>query len=136
MCNAVSTARLQGQFVATSAARCAGAARGGGARGAGGGRGGARAGRRRAARAGLRGRAAARRAGRPARPGLPRGADREGSVRSHRSLLYHYCSPRTDRTFHRVFVSGIDEEFMPWLVDEVSSEIESIVTSRDVITGT
>ncbi|CAB3234256.1 unnamed protein product [Arctia plantaginis] len=29
---------------------------------------------------------------------------------------------------------GIDEEFMPWLVEEVSSEIESIVTSRDVIT--
>ncbi|CAD0252998.1 unnamed protein product [Spodoptera exigua] len=29
---------------------------------------------------------------------------------------------------------GIDEEFMPWLVDEVSKEIESIITSRDVIT--
>ncbi|KAJ8732366.1 hypothetical protein PYW08_015096 [Mythimna loreyi] len=28
---------------------------------------------------------------------------------------------------------GIDEEFMPWLVDEVSKEIESIITSRDVI---
>ncbi|KAH9644778.1 hypothetical protein HF086_016272 [Spodoptera exigua] len=30
--------------------------------------------------------------------------------------------------------AGIDEEFMPWLVDEVSKEIESIITSRDVIT--
>ncbi|XP_075970104.1 radial spoke head protein 3 [Anticarsia gemmatalis] len=28
---------------------------------------------------------------------------------------------------------GIDEEFMPWLVNEVSQEIESIITSRDVI---
>ncbi|XP_028026458.1 radial spoke head protein 3 homolog B isoform X1 [Bombyx mandarina] len=29
---------------------------------------------------------------------------------------------------------GVDEEFMPWLVKEVSLEIESIITSRDVIT--
>ncbi|XP_063821176.1 radial spoke head protein 3 homolog B [Ostrinia nubilalis] len=29
---------------------------------------------------------------------------------------------------------GVDEEFMPWLVREVSQEIESIITSRDVIT--
>ncbi|KAL0892582.1 hypothetical protein ABMA27_015679 [Loxostege sticticalis] len=29
---------------------------------------------------------------------------------------------------------GVDEEFMPWLVREVSEEIESIITSRDVIT--
>lgn len=31
--------------------------------------------------------------------------------------------------------AGVDEEFMPWLVAEVSAEIESIITSRDVITG-
>ncbi|XP_037298992.1 trichohyalin [Manduca sexta] len=29
---------------------------------------------------------------------------------------------------------GVDEEFMPWLVSAVSQEIESIITSRDVIT--
>ncbi|KAI5638648.1 radial spoke protein 3 domain-containing protein [Phthorimaea operculella] len=29
---------------------------------------------------------------------------------------------------------GVDDEFMPWLVNEVSQEIESIITSRDVIT--
>lgn len=34
-----------------------------------------------------------------------------------------------------LFVAGVDEEFMPWLVAEVSQEIESIITSRDVITG-
>lgn len=31
--------------------------------------------------------------------------------------------------------TGIDEEFMPWLVEEVSREIESLITSRDVIIG-
>ncbi|XP_052753263.1 radial spoke head protein 3 homolog B isoform X2 [Galleria mellonella] len=30
--------------------------------------------------------------------------------------------------------TGVEEEFMPWLVEEVSKEIESIITSRDVIT--
>ncbi|KOB67370.1 putative Flagellar Radial spoke protein [Operophtera brumata] len=30
--------------------------------------------------------------------------------------------------------TGVDEEFMPWLVAEVSAEVESIITSRDVIT--
>ncbi|XP_039749267.1 radial spoke head protein 3 homolog A, partial [Pararge aegeria] len=30
--------------------------------------------------------------------------------------------------------TGVEEEFMPWLVDEVSHEIESIITSRDVLT--
>ncbi|KAM3961947.1 LOW QUALITY PROTEIN: radial spoke head protein 3 [Aphomia sociella] len=34
---------------------------------------------------------------------------------------------------HRI-QRGVDEEFMPWLVEEVSKEIESIITSRDVIT--
>lgn len=34
-----------------------------------------------------------------------------------------------------ITVAGVDEEFMPWLVAEVSQEIESIITSRDVITG-
>ncbi|CAH0728089.1 unnamed protein product, partial [Brenthis ino] len=29
---------------------------------------------------------------------------------------------------------GVEEEFMPWLIQEVSQEIESIITSRDVIT--
>ncbi|XP_049866205.1 radial spoke head protein 3 homolog B [Pectinophora gossypiella] len=29
---------------------------------------------------------------------------------------------------------GVDDEFMPWLVEEVSQEIESIITSRDLIT--
>ncbi|CAK1552433.1 unnamed protein product [Leptosia nina] len=33
------------------------------------------------------------------------------------------------RRLHR----GVEEEFMPWLVEEVSKEIESIITSRDVI---
>ncbi|XP_047527259.1 radial spoke head protein 3 homolog [Vanessa atalanta] len=28
---------------------------------------------------------------------------------------------------------GVEEEFMPWLIQEVSHEIESIITSRDVI---
>ncbi|XP_045534390.1 radial spoke head protein 3 homolog B [Papilio machaon] len=31
--------------------------------------------------------------------------------------------------------TGVNEEVMPWLVQEVSLEIESIITSRDVITG-
>lgn len=30
---------------------------------------------------------------------------------------------------------GVDDEFMPWLVAEVSHEIESIITSRDVLAG-
>ncbi|VVC95834.1 unnamed protein product [Leptidea sinapis] len=30
--------------------------------------------------------------------------------------------------------AGVQEEFMPWLVQEVSEEIESLITSRDVIT--
>ncbi|XP_022127879.2 radial spoke head protein 3 homolog B isoform X1 [Pieris rapae] len=34
------------------------------------------------------------------------------------------------RRLHR----GVEEEFMPWLIEEVSKEIESIITSRDVIT--
>ncbi|XP_061709537.1 radial spoke head protein 3 homolog B isoform X1 [Cydia pomonella] len=29
---------------------------------------------------------------------------------------------------------GVDEEFMPWLVNAVSEELDSIITSRDVIT--
>ncbi|XP_032511545.2 radial spoke head protein 3 homolog [Danaus plexippus] len=29
---------------------------------------------------------------------------------------------------------GVEDEFMPWLVQEVSQELESIITSRDVIT--
>ncbi|XP_041976164.1 radial spoke head protein 3 homolog B [Aricia agestis] len=29
---------------------------------------------------------------------------------------------------------GVEDEFMPWLIQEVSLEIESIITSRDVIT--
>lgn len=29
---------------------------------------------------------------------------------------------------------GVDDEFMPWLVQEVSNEIELLITSRDVIT--
>ncbi|KAJ2939600.1 hypothetical protein O0L34_g14317 [Tuta absoluta] len=28
---------------------------------------------------------------------------------------------------------GVDDEFMPWLINEVTQEIESIITSRDVI---
>lgn len=32
--------------------------------------------------------------------------------------------------------AGVEDEFMPWLVREVSHEIESIITSRDVLTGT
>lgn len=34
-----------------------------------------------------------------------------------------------------IYPTGVDEEFMPWLVKEVTNEIESIITSRDVITG-
>jgi radial spoke head protein 3 len=30
---------------------------------------------------------------------------------------------------------AVDDELMPWLLREVSAEIESIITSRDVITG-
>ncbi|XP_060801226.1 radial spoke head protein 3 homolog [Amyelois transitella] len=29
---------------------------------------------------------------------------------------------------------GVDDEFMPWLVKEVSQEVESLITSRDVLT--
>ncbi|XP_053602981.1 radial spoke head protein 3 homolog isoform X2 [Plodia interpunctella] len=29
---------------------------------------------------------------------------------------------------------GVDEEFMPWLMKEVSNEVESLITSRDVLT--
>ena len=31
---------------------------------------------------------------------------------------------------------GVDDEAVPWLVREVAQEIESIITSRDVIAGT
>ncbi|RVE39812.1 hypothetical protein evm_015538 [Chilo suppressalis] len=31
---------------------------------------------------------------------------------------------------------GLDDEFMPWLLRQVSSEVEALITSRDVLTGT
>lgn len=33
-------------------------------------------------------------------------------------------------------IAGVEEEFLPWLAGEVAREIQSIITSRDVVTGT
>lgn len=34
-----------------------------------------------------------------------------------------------------VVVADVDENFMPWLMKEVASEMETMCTSRDVLTG-
>ncbi|XP_059049799.1 radial spoke head protein 3 homolog B isoform X2 [Achroia grisella] len=41
---------------------------------------------------------------------------------------------RAQGYLHDALQTGVEEEFMPWLVDQVSEELESIITSRDLIT--
>jgi hypothetical protein len=39
-----------------------------------------------------------------------------------------YCTPA-------FFVAGAEEGFMPWLISEVMQEINQMVTSRELLTG-